>query len=88
MIDVKDDLVTLGIGIDAGLAGKVWFSMFTARTEGGGRYLGTIAVTEALYPKTAVVKFKPTSGMSLDKLEARRVTQEGRSRPAAEKDSK
>jgi hypothetical protein len=54
--NVAGDFVELSIGIDAGLSkGSV---LELSRIEGGGRYLGTVRVTD-LYPKKAVAVFTP-----------------------------
>ncbi len=54
--NVAGDFVELSIGIDAGLSkGSV---LELSRIEGGGRYLGTVRVTD-LYPKEAVAVFTP-----------------------------
>jgi hypothetical protein len=53
---VAGDLVVLSIGVDAGLSkGSV---LDLSRLEGGGRYLGTVKITE-LYPKQAIAVFTP-----------------------------
>jgi len=53
---VDGDLVVLSIGVDAGLSkGSI---LDLSRLEGGGRYLGTVKVTE-LYPKQAIAVFRP-----------------------------
>ena len=59
VVDVSGDLLTISIGIDAGLAVGTVLDIY--RVEGGARYLGTVRVTDAfnLYPKQAVVKFTP-----------------------------
>jgi hypothetical protein len=66
--DVAGDLVTISLGIDSGLAVGTVLELY--RTEGGGRYLGTVKVTDAfnLYSKQAVVKFTPASGLPLARL--------------------
>jgi hypothetical protein len=66
--DVAGDLVTISVGIDAGVGVGTVLELY--RTEGGGRYLGTVKVTDAfnLYAKRAVAKFTPASGKSLAQL--------------------
>ncbi len=66
--EVKGDQVTLSIGIDAGLAEGSVLDIY--RLDGGGRYLGTVKVTNAknLSPKSAIVTFTPAKNVSLDKL--------------------
>jgi hypothetical protein len=68
VLDVADDLVTISVGIDSGLAVGTVLEIY--RLNGGGRYLGTVRVTDAfnLYPKQAVVKFTPASGQPLARL--------------------
>ena len=66
--DVAGDLVTISVGIDAGVGVGTVLEIY--RTEGGGRYLGTVKVTDAfnLYAKRAVAKFTPASGQPLARL--------------------
>jgi len=66
--DVAGDLVTISVGIDAGVGVGTVLELY--RTEGGGRYLGTVKVTDAfnLYAKKAVAKFPPASGQALARL--------------------
>ena len=66
--DVAGDLVTISVGIDAGVGVGTVLELY--RTEGGGRYLGTVKVTDAfnLYAKRAVAKFTPASGKTLAQL--------------------
>ena len=76
--DVADDLVTISIGIDAGLA--VGTVLEISRFDGAkSRYLGTVRVTDAfnLYPKQAVVKFTPASGRPLARLRPEELPQKG-----------
>jgi hypothetical protein len=66
---VAGDLLTIDIGIDAGLA--VGTELQIDRFDGAkSRHLGTVRVTDAfnLYPKQAVVKFTPASGRPLERL--------------------
>ena len=66
--EVAGDLVTISVGIDAGLGVGTVLELY--RTSGGGRYLGTVKVTDAfnLYSKQAVVKFTPANGLPLARL--------------------
>ena len=74
---VAGDLVTIPLGIDAGLAVGTVLEIY--RTNGGGRYLGTVKVTDAfnLYSKQAVVKFTPASGLPLARLRPEELPQKG-----------
>jgi hypothetical protein len=71
------DLVTVSIGIDAGLA--VGTVMDIYRTEGGGRYLGTVKVTSALnlYPKEAIMIFTPAGKRPIDNLKPEELPRKG-----------
>jgi hypothetical protein len=75
--DVSGDLLTISIGIDAGLAVGTVLDIY--RVEGGGRYLGTVRVTDAfnLYAKQAVVKFTPASRLPLERLSATDLPKKG-----------
>jgi hypothetical protein len=75
--DVAGDLVTISVGIDAGLGVGTVLEIY--RTEGGGRYLGTVKVTDAfnLYAKQAVVKFTPASGQPLARLRPEELPKQG-----------
>ena len=75
--DVAGDLLTISIGIDAGLAVGTVLDIY--RTEGGGRYLGTVRVTDAfnLYPKQAVVKFTPANAVPLERLRPEELPKKG-----------
>jgi hypothetical protein len=66
--DVADDLVTLSIGIDAGLAVGTTLDIY--RTEGGPRYLGTVKITNALnlFPKQAIASFTPARNVPFERL--------------------
>jgi len=77
VLDVAGDLVTISVGIDSGLA--VGTALEIYRLEGGGRYLGTVKVTDAfnLYPKQAVVKFTPASGQPLARLRPEELPRKG-----------
>jgi hypothetical protein len=56
VVRVQGDLVHLSIGIDAGLSKGTVLEL--SRLEGGGKYLGTLTVTD-LYPKEAIARFTP-----------------------------
>jgi hypothetical protein len=56
VLHVQGDLVELSIGVDAGLSKGTVLDL--SRLEGGGRYLGTIRITD-LYSKSAVGVFTP-----------------------------
>jgi hypothetical protein len=75
--DVQGDLVTISVGIDAGVG--VGTVLELSRIDGGGRYLGTVKVTDAfnLYPKQAVVKFTPASGKPLAALRPEELPKKG-----------
>jgi hypothetical protein len=77
VLEVAGDLATIDIGIDAGLAVGTVLELY--RTEGGGRYLGTVKVTDAfnLYAKQAVVKFTPASGLPLARLRPEEMPRKG-----------
>src|SRR5207248_4181899 len=57
--DRDSGLVQLSIGLDAGVTPGAVLNI--SRLEGGGKYLGTVYVTDAR-PKAAVAVFKPVSG--------------------------
>lgn len=65
---VKDDLVVLSIGYEAGLSVGTELDIY--RTQGQPRYLGTVCITSAanLYPKQAVATFIPARGVSFSRL--------------------
>jgi small-conductance mechanosensitive channel len=65
---VKDDLVVLSIGYEAGL--NVGTELDIYRTQGQPRYLGTVRITSAanLYPKQAVATFFPARKVSFNRL--------------------
>jgi hypothetical protein len=75
--EVAGDLVTIEAGIDAGLSVGTVLEIY--RVEGGGRYLGTVKVTDAfnLYSKQAVVKFTPSSGKPLAQLRPEELPRKG-----------
>lgn len=75
--DVAGDLVTLSIGVDAGLAVGTTLDIY--RTEGGARYLGTVKVTSALnlFPKSAIVSFTPARNVPLDRLRPEELPKKG-----------
>lgn len=75
--DVSGDLVTISIGIDSGLAVGTTLEIY--RTAPEARYLGTVKVTDAfnLYPKQAVVKFTPASGLPLARLRPEELPKKG-----------
>ena len=55
----------ISLGLDAGVnPGAV---LEISRLEGGGKYLGTITVTDS-YPKSAVARFNPKDGKALTRL--------------------
>jgi hypothetical protein len=56
VVRVQGDLVELSIGIDAGLSKGTVLEL--SRLEGGGRYLGSVKITD-LFSKTAVAVFTP-----------------------------
>jgi hypothetical protein len=75
---VLGDQLELSIGLDAGLAPGTVLDLY--RTEGGGRYLGTVKVTSAanLYPKQAIVTFTPARGnIPLDRLQPAELPRKG-----------
>jgi hypothetical protein len=74
---VLGDQLQLSIGIDAGLAPGTVLDLY--RTEGGGRYLGTVKVTSAtnLYPKQAIVTFTPARGVPLERLRPEELPKKG-----------
>jgi hypothetical protein len=74
---VAGDLVTVTVGIDAGLSVGTVLELY--RIEGGGRYLGTVKVTDAfnLYAKQAVMKFNPASGKPLAQLRPEELPRKG-----------
>ena len=72
------DLLTLDIGIDAGLS--VGTVLQLERSDrNNSRYLGTVRVTDAfnLYPKQVVVKFTPASGRPLARLRPEELPKKG-----------
>ena len=76
--DGADDLLTIDIGIDAGLAMGSVLGVY--RVNGAdSRYLGTVRVTDAfnLYPKQAVVKFTPARKVPLKDLKAEELPKKG-----------
>jgi hypothetical protein len=66
--DVAGDLVTLSIGIDAGLAVGTTLDIY--RTEGAPRYLGTVKITSPLnlFPKQAIATFTPARDVPFERL--------------------
>jgi hypothetical protein len=63
--DRESGLVQISIGLDAGVSpGAV---LDVSRLEGGGKYLGTVYVTDAR-PKAAVATFRPLSGKRINLL--------------------
>jgi hypothetical protein len=74
---VSGDLVTLSIGIDAGLAVGTTLDIY--RIEGGARYLGTVKVTSALnlFPKQAIVTFTPARNVPIERLRAEELPKKG-----------
>jgi hypothetical protein len=75
--DVAGDLVTISVGIDAGIGVGTVLELY--RTNGGGRYLGTVKVTDAfnLYSKQAVVKFTPANNLPLARLRPEELPKKG-----------
>jgi hypothetical protein len=75
--DVAGDLVTISVGIDAGIGVGTVLELY--RTEGGARYLGTVKVTDAfnLYSKQAVVKFTPANNLPLARLRPEELPRKG-----------
>jgi len=63
----QDGLVVLSIGLDAGVNPRSVLEI--SRLGGGGKYLGTVVVTDA-YPKYSVASFRPVSGKPLNRLAA------------------
>ncbi len=68
--DVLGDLVTVSVGIDAGLGVGTTFDVYRTEGEGGARYLGKVKVTSAfnLYPKQAVMTFLPARNVPFSQL--------------------
>lgn len=64
--DIVGDLVQISIGIDAGLEPGSRLDVY--RESGGGRYLGTLVVTQSVYPKEAVAVFKPARPVPMAQL--------------------
>lgn len=67
--NVAGELLTVSIGIDAGMS--VGTVLDVIRLEGGGKYIGTVKVTSALnlFPKQAIVSFTPARrDIPLDRL--------------------
>jgi hypothetical protein len=75
---VSGDLVTLSIGIDAGLAVGATLDLYRL-DEKTPRYLGTVKVTSALnlFPKQAIVTFTPARKVALDKLRPEELPKKG-----------
>jgi hypothetical protein len=75
--EVAGDLVTLSIGIDAGLA--VGSVLDVYRTDPEARYLGTVKVTDVfnLYPKQALLKFTPARDVPLKDLKPEELPKKG-----------
>lgn len=61
----SEGLVSLSIGLDAGLVPGQTLDIY--RLEGGGKYLGTVVVTD-VRPKAAVASFKPAYGKPMNRL--------------------
>ncbi len=75
---VAGDLVTLSIGIDAGLGVGTVLDIY--RLDGGGRYLGTVKITSALnlFPKQAIATFTAANkGVPLERLRAEDLPRKG-----------
>jgi hypothetical protein len=75
--NVSGDLVTLSIGIDAGLGVGSVLDIY--RLDGGGRYLGTVKITSALnlFPKQAIATFIPSRNVPLERLRAEDMPRKG-----------
>ncbi|MBY0514575.1 MAG: hypothetical protein K2P78_11765 [Gemmataceae bacterium] len=61
----SDGLVVLSIGLDAGLTPGA--ELQVSRLSGGGRYIGTVVVTD-VRPKMAVARFKPPFPKQMNQL--------------------
>jgi hypothetical protein len=74
---VQGNLVTLSIGIDAGLGVGSVLDIY--RLDGGGRYLGTVKVTSALnlFPKQAIATFIPAKNVPLERLRVEDLPRKG-----------
>jgi hypothetical protein len=74
---VAGDLVTLSIGIDAGLTVGTTLDIY--RTEGGARYLGTVKVTSALnlFPKHTIATFIPSRNVPVERLRPEELPKKG-----------
>jgi hypothetical protein len=75
--DVAGDLVTLSVGIDAGLGVGTTLDIY--RLDGGPRYLGTVKVTNALnlFPKQAIATFTPARNVPFDRLRPEELPKKG-----------
>jgi hypothetical protein len=75
--DVAGDLVTITVGIDAGMGVGTVLDVY--RTEGGGRYLGKVRVTSAynLYAKESVVTFTPARNVPIERLTPEELPRKG-----------
>jgi len=76
--DVAGELLTISVGIDAGL--KVGTVLEVVRTaDKREKVLGTAKVTSALnlFPKQAIVSFTPASKVPIDKLKAEDLPRKG-----------
>jgi hypothetical protein len=76
IVDVAGDLVTISIGIDAGLTVGAVLEVYR---PDGKKVIGTVKVTDAfnLYPKQAVVKFTPARKAELKDLKPEELPKKG-----------
>jgi hypothetical protein len=66
---VDGDLLKISLGLDAGL--KSGMVLDVSRTEGGGKYLGTITILAgSMQPKQCVGMFKSADGRPMSRLRA------------------
>lgn len=67
---VSGDLMSVSIGIDAGLGVGTTLDVFRTSGDGGARYLGKAKVTSAnnLFPKQAVMTFIPARNVPMGQL--------------------
>jgi hypothetical protein len=77
VVAVAGDLVTLSIGIDAGVGVGTTLDIY--RTEGTARYLGTVKVTSALnlFPKHAIATFIPARNVPVERLRPEELPKKG-----------
>ncbi|HSQ58310.1 MAG TPA: hypothetical protein VLM40_21495 [Gemmata sp.] len=74
---VAGDLVTLSVGIDAGIGVGTTLDIY--RLDGAPRYLGTVKVTSAfnLFPKQAIATFIPADNVPLARLRPEQLPKKG-----------